>query len=121
MSFDTYITPAGAEAARLERIGCSACHAGCARRCGVDNAFGLMRPPGHHALSTRAMGYCIYNNIAIAALYALRERGLEQVMILDVDAHHGNGTEEIFYGSRNVLFLSLPPAPLVPRDGRLAP
>lgn len=116
ISFDTYLTPAAAEAARL-----SASSAVCATRAVLDgdvpNAFSLMRPVGHHALPTRAMGYCIFNNVAIAALYALRERGLERVMILDLDAHHGNGTEEIFYGSRDVLFVSFHQHPWFPGTG----
>ena len=116
ISFDTYMTPAGAEAARL-----SASSAVCATKAvlegTVDSAFSLMRPPGHHALSTRAMGYCVFNNAAIAALYALREQGLERIMILDVDAHHGNGTEEIFYGSRDVLFISYHQHPWFPGTG----
>jgi acetoin utilization deacetylase AcuC-like enzyme len=116
ISFDTYLTPAGAEAARL-----SASSAVCATRAvldgAVDNAFSLMRPAGHHALPTRAMGYCIFNNVAIAALYALREKGLQRVMILDIDAHHGNGTEEIFYGSRDVLFVSFHQQPWFPGTG----
>jgi acetoin utilization deacetylase AcuC-like enzyme len=116
ISFDTYLTPYAAEAARL-----SASSAVSAVRAVLDgrvqNAFSLMRPPGHHALSTRAMGYCIFNNVAVAALYALRERGLKRVMILDVDAHHGNGTEEIFYGSRTVLFVSYHQHPWFPGTG----
>ncbi len=116
ISFDTYMTPAGAEAARL-----SAASAVSAMRSvlegSVTNACSLMRPPGHHALSTRAMGYCVFNNAAIAALWALREQGLERVMILDVDAHHGNGTEEIFYGSRDVLFISYHQHPWFPGTG----
>ncbi len=116
ISFDTYLTPAAAEAARL-----SASSAVCATRAVLDgvvrNAFSLMRPVGHHALPTRAMGYCIFNNVAIAALYALREHHLERVMIVDIDAHHGNGTEEIFYGSRDVLFVSYHQQPWFPGTG----
>jgi len=116
LSFDTYLTPAAPEVALL-----GASSAVCATRAvlegRVQNAFSLMRPPGHHALSTRAMGYCIFNNAAIAALYALREQGLERVMIIDIDAHHGNGTEEIFYGSREVLFVSYHQQPWFPGTG----
>jgi len=116
ISFDTYLTPAGADVALL-----GASSAVCATRSVLDgtvnNAFSLMRTPGHHALSTRAMGYCIFNNVAIAALYALREHGLERIMILDIDAHHGNGTEEIFYDSRDVLFISYHQHPWFPGTG----
>jgi acetoin utilization deacetylase AcuC-like enzyme len=116
ISFDTYLTPAAADVARL-----GASSAVCVTRAVLDgsvrNAFSLMRTPGHHALSTRAMGYCIFNNVAVAAHYALREHGLERVMVLDVDAHHGNGTEEIFYGSRDVLFVSYHQQPWFPGTG----
>jgi len=116
ISVDTYLTPAAPEVARLAASGgVAATRAVLNDR--VENAFSLMRPPGHHALSTRAMGYCIFNNIAIAAHYALREHGLERILILDIDAHHGNGTEEVFYGSRNVLFVSFHQHPWFPGTG----
>jgi len=116
ISFDTYLTPAGAEVARLGAS--SAVRATQAVLDGtVDNAFSLMRPAGHHALSTRAMGYCIFNNVAVAAHYALREHDLERILILDIDAHHGNGTEEIFYGSHEVLFVSYHQQPWFPGTG----
>lgn len=73
----------------------------------VDNAYALLRPPGHHALSNRCMGYCIFNNAVLAAHYARRQFGLERVMIVDWDVHHGNGTQDAFYTDPNVLFLSL--------------
>ncbi|MCL2382217.1 MAG: class II histone deacetylase [Treponema sp.] len=72
-----------------------------------DNAYALTRPPGHHAEADRGMGYCIFNNAAIAALYARKELGLERVMVIDWDVHHGNGTEDAFYKDPNVLFVSL--------------
>jgi acetoin utilization deacetylase AcuC-like enzyme len=73
----------------------------------VDNAYALLRPPGHHALSNRCMGYCIFNNAVLAAHYARKTYGLERVMIVDWDVHHGNGTQDAFYSDPNVLFLSL--------------
>lgn len=73
----------------------------------VKNAYALLRPPGHHALSNRCMGYCIFNNAALAAHYARKKYGLERVMIVDWDVHHGNGTQDAFYADPNVLFLSL--------------
>jgi acetoin utilization deacetylase AcuC-like enzyme len=73
----------------------------------VENAYALLRPPGHHALSNRCMGYCIFNNAALAAHYACKQFGLERVMIVDWDVHHGNGTQDAFYADPNVLFVSL--------------
>jgi acetoin utilization deacetylase AcuC-like enzyme len=73
----------------------------------VDNAFALLRPPGHHAERAASMGFCLFNNTAIAARWAQRERGLERVAIVDWDVHHGNGTEEIFRDDPSVLTISL--------------
>jgi acetoin utilization deacetylase AcuC-like enzyme len=73
----------------------------------LDNAFALLRPPGHHAERDAAMGFCLVNNIAIAARWAQRERGIERVAIVDWDVHHGNGTEEIFRDDPSVLTISL--------------
>jgi len=72
-----------------------------------QNAFALVRPPGHHAGKYCAYGFCIFNNIAIAAEYLLREFNLKRILILDIDAHHGNGTQEIFYETNKVLYISL--------------
>jgi len=71
------------------------------------NAFALVRPPGHHAGRYYALGFCIFNNAAIAAEYLLQRFGLKRILILDIDAHHGNGTQEIFYDTNKVLYLSL--------------
>jgi len=71
------------------------------------NAFALVRPPGHHAGSYYALGFCLFNNVAIAAAHVLRRLGYNRVLILDIDAHHGNGTQEIFYDTSKVLYLSL--------------
>ncbi|MFD1705639.1 class II histone deacetylase [Siminovitchia sediminis] len=73
----------------------------------VDNAYALTRPPGHHAEADLGMGFCLFNNVAIAAKYARKELGIQKVMILDWDVHHGNGTESAFYDDPNVLFISL--------------
>jgi len=72
-----------------------------------QNAFALVRPPGHHAGSNYAMGFCLFNNVAIAAVHLLRDFGLKRLLILDVDAHHGNATQEIFYENDRVLYISL--------------
>jgi acetoin utilization deacetylase AcuC-like enzyme len=73
----------------------------------VENAFAFVRPPGHHAGPYTASGFCIFNNIAITAKYLLRNFKFERILILDVDAHHGNGTQEVFYDTDKVLFISL--------------
>jgi acetoin utilization deacetylase AcuC-like enzyme len=72
----------------------------------IDNAYCLVRPPGHHAVAEAAMGFCLFNNIAVAARYAINHYGLERVMIIDFDVHHGNGTQEIFYDDPRVLYFS---------------
>jgi acetoin utilization deacetylase AcuC-like enzyme len=73
----------------------------------VRNAYALLRPPGHHAVSNRAMGFCIFNNAVVAAHYARRAFGLERIMIVDWDVHHGNGIQDAFYADSEVLFVSL--------------
>ncbi|HTX45558.1 MAG TPA: histone deacetylase [Solirubrobacteraceae bacterium] len=82
-------------------------------------AFSVHRPPGHHALPSRAMGFCLFNNVAVAAVSALA-RGCPRVMILDWDVHHGNGTNDIFYPSADVLFVSIHQSPLWPGSGGVA-
>jgi len=72
-----------------------------------QNAFVLVRPPGHHAGPSSALGFCIFNNVASAAVYLLQNFNLDRVLILDIDSHHGNGTQEIFYAINEVLYLSL--------------
>ena len=80
----------------------------------MQNAFCGVRPPGHHAESSRAMGFCVYNNIAVGAAHALESHGLEKVAILDFDVHHGNGTEEIFMENDRVLYCSTFQHPFYP-------
>jgi acetoin utilization deacetylase AcuC-like enzyme len=72
-----------------------------------ENAFALVRPPGHHAGKLRAFGFCIFNNVAIAAKHLLKKYGLHRILVLDIDAHHGNGTQETFYETSKVLYVSL--------------
>ena len=72
----------------------------------VENAFALVRPPGHHAGKFRALGFCLFNNVAIAAEHLRRKFNLKRVLVLDIDAHHGNGTQEKFYGTNEVLYMS---------------
>lgn len=83
----------------------------------VRPSFALVRPPGHHALPDRAMGFCLFNNVAVAAKYTMRRYGLERVLIVDYDVHHGNGTQDIFYRDGRVLFISVHQHPLFPGTG----
>ncbi|MCR4314808.1 MAG: histone deacetylase [Planctomycetes bacterium] len=82
-----------------------------------ERAFAFPRPPGHHATPASAMGFCLFNNIAIAARYAQKERGFERALIVDFDAHHGNGTQDIFYDDGTVGFFSTHQHPLYPGTG----
>jgi acetoin utilization deacetylase AcuC-like enzyme len=84
----------------------------------ADNAFCAVRPPGHHANASRGMGFCILNNVALAARYAQRRHGVERVLIVDWDVHHGNGTQDIFYRDPSVFFFSTHQWPLYPGTGR---
>ena len=83
----------------------------------LANAFCAVRPPGHHACHSRAMGFCIFNQVAVAARYALERRGLQRVAIVDFDVHHGNGTEDIFAGDERVLMVSFFQHPFYPYSG----
>jgi len=83
----------------------------------TDNAFALVRPPGHHAQASVAAGFCIFNNIAIGARHALAQREMERILIVDWDLHHGNGTAEIFYENRQVLYFSTHQSPGYPGTG----
>jgi acetoin utilization deacetylase AcuC-like enzyme len=83
------------------------------------NGFALCRPPGHHATRDQAMGFCLINNAAVAAEYLLQIGGAARVAILDIDLHHGNGTQDIFYSRDDVLYISTHQFPLYPGTGRL--
>jgi len=83
----------------------------------ADNGFALVRPPGHHAESSRAMGFCIFNNIAIGANYLLKKHGLKKVFIIDWDIHHGNGTQNAFYNRFDVFYFSTHQYPYYPGTG----
>lgn len=85
----------------------------------VDSAFALVRPPGHHATRDRAMGFCIFNNVAIAAEFALSKLNLSHVLIVDFDVHHGNGTQDAFYADPRVLYFSTHQYPFYPGTGRV--
>lgn len=83
----------------------------------VDNAFALVRPPGHHAEKARAMGFCLFNNVAVAALYAKEQYGLERILILDWDVHHGNGIQAAFAEDPEVLYFSTHQQGVFPGSG----
>ena len=83
------------------------------------NAMALVRPPGHHAEHDRAMGFCLFNNVAVGARYVLQHHGLERVMIFDWDIHHGNGTQNAFYSMPEVLYVSTHQYPYYPGTGAL--
>ena len=87
----------------------------------VQSAFCSVRPPGHHACKARPMGFCIFNNIAVAARHAIQAHGVKRVAIIDFDVHHGNGTEDIFEGDPHVLMASTFQHPFYPYSGADAP
>jgi acetoin utilization deacetylase AcuC-like enzyme len=106
---DTVCTATTFEAAALA--------AGTSVEAALRGGFALVRPPGHHALAARAMGFCIFNNVAVAARVAQQRLGLERVAIVDFDVHHGNGTEAIFRDDDSVLYVSLHQWPFYPGSG----
>ena len=113
---DTAIGPRSFEAALYAAGGVlEAVDAVVARR--AKNAFCVVRPPGHHATPDRGMGFCIFNNIALAARHAQRKHGIEKVLIVDWDVHHGNGTQEIFYSDPSVFYFSTHQGPWYPGTG----
>jgi acetoin utilization deacetylase AcuC-like enzyme len=83
----------------------------------AEYGFSAHRPPGHHATRSRGMGFCLFNSIAVGAQFALTRRGLDRVMIIDWDVHHGNGTNDIFHATDQVLFFSIHQSPLYPGTG----
>ena len=113
---DTYLTEASGQLAfNAAGGGISVANAVWTRQ--VKRGFALTRPPGHHATPDDAMGFCLLNNIALAAEYLLRERDAERIAIVDIDLHHGNGTQDIFYHRGDVFFCSIHQYPLYPMTG----
>jgi len=114
---DTLITPRSYDvAARV--VGGTLAALDAVMRGDVASAFCLVRPPGHHATPTQAMGFCLFNHVAVAAEYARRRHGLHRVAIVDYDVHHGNGTQDAFYGDAGVLYVSTHEYPFYPGTGR---
>jgi acetoin utilization deacetylase AcuC-like enzyme len=113
---DTAMNPRTLEAARFAAAGAVAAVDAVMDR-SADNAFVVSRPPGHHAGIATPMGFCFLNNVAIAARHAAAAWGAERVAVVDFDVHHGNGTQEIFWADKNVLFCSTHQAPFYPGTG----
>ncbi len=113
---DTYVGPKSFQAA-LTGVGGAMAAVDDVLSGKVDNAFVAARPPGHHAEKDKFMGFCLFNNAAIAARHAQRKYGLERVAIVDWDVHHGNGTQDIFWDDPSVLFCSTHQMPLYPGTG----
>ena len=113
---DTILSPASGEAARRASGGAvDAVNAVIGKK--TDNAFCAVRPPGHHAEASSAMGFCLFNSAAIAAFHARSAHGLERVAVIDFDVHHGNGTQDIFYDNEKVLYISSHQYPYYPGSG----
>jgi len=113
---DTVMSPASAEAAlRAAGAVCAAVDGVLAT--GLRRAFCAVRPPGHHATPSSAMGFCLFNNVAVAAAQAIAAHGLARVAIVDFDVHHGNGTQDIFWNDARVLYASSHQWPLYPGTG----
>jgi acetoin utilization deacetylase AcuC-like enzyme len=106
-SYNAALLAAGAPLVALDAIGEGK----------VRNGYALVRPPGHHARPAQAMGFCLFNNVAVAARYAQRRWGWQRVLIVDFDVHHGNGTQEMFYEDPDVLYFSTHQFPLYPGTG----
>jgi acetoin utilization deacetylase AcuC-like enzyme len=113
---DTMISGATWDAA-LAAAGCATTAVACVMKGDARTAFALPRPPGHHALPDRIMGFCFFNNVAIAARALQAEHGIDRVLIVDWDVHHGNGTQDIFYADPSVYYISLHLSPHYPGTG----
>lgn len=119
LDHDTYALPQSLEVARLA-AGAVVGAVDSVVEGNADNALAIVRPPGHHATVERQMGFCLLNNIAIAARHAQARHNCGRVLIIDYDVHHGNGTQDIFYADPSVLFISTHQSPFYPGTGALS-
>ena len=113
---DTIISPGSKEASR-DAVGSILTAIDGVIKKDFRNAFCAVRPPGHHAEKQKAMGFCVYNNVAVGAYYLLKKYNLSKVAIIDFDVHHGNGTQDIFYNNEKVLYISSHQYPYYPGSG----
>ncbi|MDA7472282.1 histone deacetylase family protein [Candidatus Pelagibacter ubique] len=113
---DTIVSP-GSKDATLDAVGSIITAIDGVQNKNFNNAFCAVRPPGHHAEKNKAMGFCIYNNVAVGANYLINKYKLKKVAIIDFDVHHGNGTQDIFYDNEKVLYISTHQYPYYPGSG----
>ena len=113
---DTILSPGSKEAAS-DAVGAIITAIDGVMKKDFRNAFCAVRPPGHHAEKKKAMGFCVYNNVAVGAYYLLKKYTLSRVAIIDFDVHHGNGTQDIFYNNKDVLYISTHQYPYYPGSG----
>jgi len=113
---DTIVSPGSKDAAR-DAVGSILIAIDGVMKKDFRNAFCAVRPPGHHAEKQKAMGFCVYNNVAVGAYYLLEKYNLSKVAIIDFDVHHGNGTQDIFYNNEKVLYISSHQYPYYPGSG----
>ncbi len=113
---DTVVSP-GSKDATLDAVGSIITGIDGVQNKEFKNAFCAVRPPGHHAEKNKAMGFCIYNNVAVGAHYLLNKYKLNKIAIIDFDVHHGNGTQDIFYNNKKVLYISTHQYPYYPGSG----
>ena len=113
---DTIVSP-GSKDATSDAVGSIITAIDGVQNKNFNNAFCAVRPPGHHAEKNKAMGFCIYNNVAVGANYLINKYKLKKVAIIDFDVHHGNGTQDIFYDNEKVLYISTHQYPYYPGSG----
>ena len=113
---DTIVSP-GSKRATIDAVGSIVCAIDGIENKNFNNAFCAVRPPGHHAEKEKAMGFCIYNNVAVGAKYLISKYKYNKIAIIDFDVHHGNGTQDIFYENEKVLYISTHQYPYYPGTG----